>query len=252
MFQPDHLMTFRLFSYSHIAALMVFLMTLIIMVYSFQKWKNQRGEKTIGWILLSLLVGSEVFYQLWAISYGVWDSRETLPLHLCSFSTFFGIYLFFKRNNVLFYFYFYIGFFPPILALVTPDLLFEFPHFRYFKFFIHHMAIPLMAVYLLLTKKYILSIKSIVYGLLTLNLMILPIGLINKWIGSNYFFLAGPPEGDTALSFFGEGIMYFINLEFAAFILFFISFLCSKGITKIQSKLDRDGVRKHNEQDKIS
>ncbi|MBM7584178.1 putative integral membrane protein (TIGR02206 family) [Bacillus pakistanensis] len=251
MFHPDQLMTFTLYSYSHIAALMVFLMVLLIMICSFQKWKNQRGEKIIGWLLFSLLAGSEIFYQIWAISYGVWDSRETLPLHLCSFSTFFGIYLYFKKNNILFYFYFYIGFIPPILALITPDLLFEFPHFRYFKFFIQHMAIPLMAVFLLITRKYTLSFKSIIYGVITLNLMIFPIGLINRWIGSNYFFLAGPPKGDTVLTFFGKGIVYYINLEFAAFLLFFISFLCSKWIIKFQSMLEQGvNVRTYKEYDR--
>ncbi len=234
MFSPDTMQTFELFSLSHISVLIVFFILLLLMLVFRQQIKDEKTGKVVGYLLLTTLIASEISYQVWSISAGVWNVQNYLPLQLCSFSTFFGIYLYWKRNNWIFYFYFYIGLIPPILALLTPDLLFEFPHYRYFKFFIHHMAIPLMAVYLLINRGYQLKVQSILYGLLLLNIMIVPIFLINKWTGANYFFLMGAPKGDTALSWFGTGIQYYVGLEIAAVLIFLISYVLSKGMTGVE------------------
>ncbi|WP_162785255.1 TIGR02206 family membrane protein [Bacillus sp. P14.5] len=140
-----------------------------------------------------------------------------------------------ETKSKCFYFYYYIGLIPPILALITPDLIYDYPHYRFLKFFLHHMAIPLMAVYLLKTKEYTLPFNSIWKGMLMLNIMIFPIYLLNKLLGSNYFFLNGPPEGETALSLFGSGLRYYINLELAALVIFFTSFLLYKAAVYVSS-----------------
>ncbi len=225
MFIPENMMTFTLFSSSHFGALVVFFVLFFILFLNKERLRRGgRFEKITGYMLLVVLLVSEVSYQVWSISYGVWDARSYIPLHLCSFSTFLGIFLFWKRSEWIFYFYLYIGFFPPILALVTPDLLFEFPHYRYFKFFLHHMAIPLMVVYLFYSHRYTLQLRSILYGMIVLNMMAVPIFFINQWLGSNYFFLSGPPEADTALSLFGEGFRYYLNLELAAIAIFTMTY----------------------------
>ncbi len=77
--------------------------------------------------------------------------------------------------------------------------------------------------------------NSIWKGMLMLNIMIFPIYLLNKLLGSNYFFLNGPPEGETALSLFGSGLRYYINLELAALVIFFTSFLLYKAAVYVSS-----------------
>ncbi|MGD6802957.1 TIGR02206 family membrane protein [Rossellomorea aquimaris] len=225
MLIPGEMTDFQMFSVTHIVVLSLFFGLML----TFVLLKKDKLPKGIGICLLTILIGSEISYQIWAVTYEVWDARFFLPLQLCSFSTFFGIYLFWKRNKTVFYFYYYIGLFPPILALITPDLIYDFPHYRFFKFFLHHMAIPLMTVYLYKTKEYTLPLNSIWQGMLMLNIMILPIYILNVFLGSNYFFLNGPPEGNTALSLFGSGIQYYVNLEIAALIIFFVSFLICRG-----------------------
>jgi hypothetical integral membrane protein (TIGR02206 family) len=225
MFSPDRMLDFQLFSLAHLLTLFVFVLLIAGLIYCFVK---RTHIKWIGTILVCTLSISEISYQIWSVTNGIWSFQSTLPLHLCSISTFIGIYLYFKRNSRLFYLFLYIGFIPPILAIITPDNPYAFPHYRYIKYFLHHMAIPLMVLYLFFYDQYPLRKRSILYGLGLVNCLALPIFILNKLSGSNYFFLAGPPEGNTPLSWFGEGIIYIVSLEFAAIIVFSINYLLFK------------------------
>ncbi|MEG9298027.1 TIGR02206 family membrane protein [Mangrovibacillus sp. Mu-81] len=227
MFSPEKMMNFQMFSSVHLLTLLVFAFMIAGMLLCLSKLTN---VKWIGTILLCTLCISEGSYQIWTISNGLWSVQTTLPLHLCSISTFIGIYLYFKRGSRLFYLFLYIGFIPPILALITPDIPYAFPHYRYIKYFLHHMAIPLMVIYLFFYDQYPLRKRSILYGLGLVNCLAVPILIVNKVSGSNYFFLSGPPEGKTPLLWFGDGITYFINLEIAAVIVFSLNYLLFKSL----------------------
>ncbi|WP_041090016.1 TIGR02206 family membrane protein [Jeotgalibacillus soli] len=235
MFSPVDFQTFQLFSPSHIAVIVLFLIICIFFLLYLKKAKLT-NNKRLSSILVTIFIVSELSYQIWALSVRIWESKYFLPLQLCSFSTFFGLYLHFKRSTVIFYFFFYIGFLPPILAILTPDLLYDFPHYFFGKFFIQHMAIPISAVYLLVAKDYNLPFKSVWISFLCLNLVAIPIGGVNYLLGSNYFFLSGPPVSDTALSLFGNGWFYILQLEILALFFFHLTFVFGKGILLFTKK----------------
>ncbi|MGR3764665.1 YwaF family protein [Rossellomorea sp. NS-SX7] len=225
MLSPEKMMDFQLFSMTHLLTLLLFFLVAAALV----RWcQNRMDIKWIGTILVCTLIISEISYQIWSVTNGLWSFQSTLPLHLCSISTFIGIYLYFKRDSRFFYLFLYIGFIPPILALITPDNPYAFPHYRYIKYFLHHMAIPLMVLYLFYFDRYTINKKSILYGLGLVNSLAVPIFILNKLSGSNYFFLSGPPEGNTPLLWFGDGIVYIINLELAAVIVFSLNYLFFK------------------------
>jgi hypothetical integral membrane protein (TIGR02206 family) len=222
MFSPYKMTDFQLFSLTHVVTLLLFFLAAAAMVKWFGKSRNSRW---IGTFLVFVLCASEISYQIWSLVNGNWTIQSTLPLHLCSISTFIGVYLYFQRDSKFFYLFLYIGFIPPILALLTPDNPYSFPHYRYIKYFLHHMAIPLMVLFLFYHDRYQVRKSSIFYGLGLLNCLAVPIFILNKVSGSNYFFLAGPPEGTTPLLWFGDGIVYIINLEISALIVFTINYL---------------------------
>ncbi|MBM7578779.1 YwaF family protein [Jeotgalibacillus terrae] len=223
MFSGEVQQRFILFSTEHIVMLILFTILTIAGLKLFIR--EDFVKNTPFWTLLfaGVFIISELSYQIWAHSVGVWRASNFLPLQLCSFSTFFGLFLLFKPNRPIFYFYFYIAIFPPIFALLTPDLAYAFPHYFYWKFFIQHMAIPLSAIFLLRRDGYTLPKSSIIYALALLNLCTLGIWGANTLTGGNYFFLNGPPASDTALSIFGEGVFYILGLELAALVVFIIT-----------------------------
>ena len=53
---------------------------------------------------------------------------------------------------------------------------------------------------------------------------------------TNFFYLASPTEAQTILSFFGTGIMYYLNLEVAALIVFSISYIPMWQLIKAENR----------------
>ncbi|WP_227395367.1 TMEM164-related integral membrane acyltransferase [Jeotgalibacillus aurantiacus] len=232
MFQavPDE--RFILFSFEHMVVLALFLIALISGLKIFLRPFSDRSKKFYTNVFIVIFILSELSYQIWAVSAGIWRASNYLPFQLCSFSTFFGIFLLLKRNTSLFYFYFYIAFFPPLFALITPDLIYSFPHYFFFKFFIQHIAIPLSAVFLLARDQYELPPRSIWIAFILLNITAACIALVNRITGGNYFFLQGPPVSNTVLSFLGKGVFYILSLELLAVLLFTLTwFIGSKMIS---------------------
>ncbi|WP_175991347.1 TIGR02206 family membrane protein [Bacillus sp. Marseille-Q1617] len=242
MFSPEKMMYFQLFSGEHLLTLLLFVLFASGILWCFSRYTD---FKWLGTILAGTLCISETSYQIWMAYHGLWAIQTALPLQLCSISTFIGIYLYFKRNSRLFYLFLYIGFIPPILALITPDNPYSFPHFRYIKYFIHHMAIPLMVLYLFYFDHYPLRKRSILYGFGLLNCLAVPIYILNKLIGSNYFFLSGPPEGNTPLLWFGDGIVYIFNLEIAALFVFSLNYLMFKMLAGRRKNQKMSRLRSH-------
>ncbi|WP_456274535.1 YwaF family protein [Bacillus sp. AK031] len=222
MFSVTEMRTFELFSNPHITVLLVFVAISLFLVI-FRVFLKPY-QSIIKWTLFSILALSELSAQIWVIATDQWE-YGSLPLHLCSISTFISIYLFFKRSKKAFYLLFFTGFLPPILSMVTPEVFYQFPHYRFLKYFLHHSAIAWSVLYFVIYEGYRLPRKAVWTGFLMLNIIAIPIFFINLLMDTNFFYLANPTESKTILSFFGSGIMYYINLEIAALIVFSLTYL---------------------------
>lgn len=222
MFSVTEMRTFELFSVPHIAVLLMFVAISFMLVYfrGFLKRYQPYMKGTFFW----MLVLSEVSWHIWLVATGTWEVGD-LPLQLCSVSTFIAIYLFLKPNQKAFYLLFFIGFLPPILSMVTPEMAYQFPHFRFLKYFLHHGAIAWSVLYFIVYEGYRVPRKAVWTGFLMVNLLALPIFFLNLLLDTNFFYLANPTESKTILSFFGSGVMYYINLEIAALVVFFVTYL---------------------------
>lgn len=222
MFSATEMRTFELFSVPHITTLLLFVAVFFSLIYFRRKLKPH--QSIIKWTFVSILVLSEVSGQIWLVATNQWV-YGSLPLHLCSISTFISIYLFFKHSKNAFYLLFFTGSLPAILSMVTPEVFYQFPHYRFLKYFLHHSAIAWSVLYFIVFEGYRVPRKAIGTAFLTLNILALPIFFLNLLLDSNFFYLANPTESKTILSFFGSGVMYYINLEIAALIVFFITYL---------------------------
>ncbi|MFE8700734.1 TIGR02206 family membrane protein [Cytobacillus sp. FJAT-54145] len=222
MFSVTEMRTFESFSVPHITVLLMFF---VVCTFLIMFRRNLRAHKSyIKWTLLCILVISEISHQIWVVATNQWEVGS-LPLQLCSFSTFMAIYLFIKPSKKVFYLLFFTGTLPPILSMVTPELFYQFPHYRFIKYFLHHAAITWSVLYFIVYEGYRVPKKAIWTGFILLNIIALPIFFINHLLDTNFFYLANPTESETILSFFGSGIMYYINLEIAAIVVFFITYL---------------------------
>ncbi|MCD5324003.1 MULTISPECIES: YwaF family protein [Pontibacillus] len=207
----------------HIVILTLFAAGILILLFSYRTLKRSSLYRNwIRWTLFSILLISEATYQLFAITNDIWSTREFVPLHLCGVASILAMIALVTQNKALIQFNFFIGIIPAFLALLTPELPNAFPHYRFLKFFSHHMAISWASLFLILTSPVTITFRSLLGTFGILNLYAVFVFFINREIGSNYLFLSRAPTADTPLDLLGSGIWYYINLELLAFSIFLL------------------------------
>lgn len=217
---------FQPFSSSHISMLILYFVGIVALFYYHKKIiQYTKLYDMIRWMLFLLLFSSELLYQVWAITNGVWGLRGHIPLHLCGIASLIAMVTLVTRHEKLIAITFFFGLIPAFMALITPDLPHNFQHFRFWKFFIHHIAISWTSIFLIATSSTRLKLKSIVSSYVLLILYALVIGLlVNPLLDSNYLYLANKPMSTTPLDFLGSGFTYYINLGLLVLFVFLVQF----------------------------
>lgn len=239
MFSATGMQGFEIFSPVHIGTLVLFMIACGALVYF--RGKRMIYQQIIKWTLFILLPACEISLQLWLIVTNQWNVSN-LPLQLCSLSSFLAMFLFLKKNIKVFYLLYFFGTLPPILAMVTPEMVYTFPHFRYIEYFLHHSVIPLAAFYFILYEGYRVPRNAVFFCFVTVNIIAVPIFFLNLFLGTNFFYLASPTEAKTILTFFGKGIKYYLNLEIAALIVFFVTYIPMAVLLSIENKNQNKGT----------
>ncbi|MGP4059222.1 YwaF family protein [Halobacillus sp. H74] len=228
---------FTLFGQSHITMLTLFVIVSVFILSTANLLKKSRATHSlIRWTLFCLLLFSEISYQTWAITKGIWGTGEHLPLHLCGIASLLGALALLTYQPKLIKITYFIGTVPAAIALITPDLLHDYEHFRFWKFFLHHMAISWTSLFLIVTTSVKISWKDLMETFLYLIVYSTFIGLINTIAGTNYLYLQGPPVTGTPLDWMGEGFFYYINLAVTAFFVFAVMVLVYKFADKMHNE----------------
>ncbi|GAA0594246.1 TIGR02206 family membrane protein [Virgibacillus siamensis] len=217
---------FTAFGLSHLIMLAIYFFGIILFFISRKKIRSKSTlYNIIRWLLFGILVFSEIIYHIWAAVNGIWSLREHIPLHLCGITGITGAIALFNHNKKLIRITFFFGLIPAFLAVVTPELPYDFPHFRYWKFFIHHIVISWVSLFLAAANSIEITLKSLLesYGYILLYAALIGF-FVNPVLGSNYLYLADTPTADTPLDLLGSGLMYYFNLCLLAFIVFFIQY----------------------------
>ncbi|TWT04389.1 TIGR02206 family membrane protein [Planococcus sp. CPCC 101016] len=226
--------SFDPFSFSHLLALAIAFTGLIVLISA----KNQLRKKKklfqlMRWTLFAFLFLSEISYQYWAITNKVWSFSEQMPLHLCGIASLTAMIGLLTMRPLWIQISFYIGIIPAFLALITPELPYDYQHFRFWKFFVHHTSISWACLFLALSRPSAITMRSVfsVYALLLACAALIGF-LINPITESNYLYLMQRPTTTSPLDFFGDGLWYYINLCLITLILFFCQYLLFRKFIK--------------------
>ena len=160
------------------------------------------------------------------VNNGTWDIYENLPLHLCSISNLIACFvLFIPKNQKLFEFLFYCGFWGGLMAILTAQINdYDGSLFKYIQYYTSHGTIIFMPLYMFYHLNYKLSKFSWLKLLLILNIFMAIIIPINFKIGSNYMYLAEAPNIKNPLVY-GDWPFYIVNWEFIIIILFYLTYV---------------------------
>lgn len=206
-----------LFSTSHIVSLSITI-ALLLVLYLFRNktWMKLGGR----WLIIFGLAGSEIWLNYWYFSTGMWDIRYTLPFQLCSISLYLCIWMLLTRQKLVFEVVYFLGVGGALQALLTPELFYDFPHFRFLHFFIAHISIIFAIFYMLWVEKFQVQFKSVWKAFAALNVIALVVFLVNKLTGGNYMFLAQKPTNASLIDFLGPYPWYILTLELVVLIIF--------------------------------
>jgi len=171
-----------------------------------------KKTRTVNLIINSLIVCisilSHLIYYFWLIGNNLFSFKSSLPLSICGMVLILIPVSCFMNSKIINSLIYFLGFFS-IYAIISPVLIYGFPHIRFIQFFMAHGIIIFTVFYYISIGKIaitgIILIKSIavtyLYGII--------LYIINLLLKSNYGYI-------MRLSFIDK--MNFINCYFIKYL----------------------------------
>ena len=188
--------------------------------------KQQENQQWKTLFILSLFPFASVLARM-ILTYveGTFTIKDELPFHLCRTLALVLPILVWKRNifwlNV-FYFLIICG---TLQAIITADLQYLPPHYSYFIYWVTHVGLVVLPIYWTIVLKITPTLRHLKMAVISGNVYLVFALIINKALGSNYFYVSEKPPGGSILDLFGPWPTYIFVVECIALILFVAAFL---------------------------
>jgi len=208
---------FMMFSAAHIAALAAAALLLAAIVLGRRRLRSRGANRAARITLAALLVGCEIGLHAWYALTDNWGVHA-LPFQLCSITVWLSaaIMLLGARGRSLHDIVFFLGLLGALQAMLTPNLDYTFPHFRYYHFFLAHIGIIAVSVFLVVVDRYRPTLRSAFRAWIWLHVLAVP-GAVANWLtGSNFMFLARKPDTASLLDLLAPWPWYLLQLEVIA------------------------------------
>jgi hypothetical integral membrane protein (TIGR02206 family) len=136
--------------------------------------RNDLSKNILITVIISLILtnqGMDFFRE----GYKIDNWKLGLPLHLCDFSSASIILYFFTKRKEFFLFAFFAGISGAGMAILTPDVLYSFPHIDYIRHMIGHSMILLGVTYAIIIDHQRPQFRDVhrVLGVLTVLLLLM-------------------------------------------------------------------------------
>lgn len=212
---------FEAFTPSHGLAILG-LIVCALMLWLTREWirSNKPVSEGIRWLLITVLILSELTLNIWYVMQHIWDVQTSLPLELCSVTLLLSILMLIFRSRWLYPIILFAGIGGALQAVLTPNLAYAFPHYRFIHFFVAHIAIILAALYMTWIEGLKPTWKSVGGVMLFLNGLALMVWIVDDALGANYMFLAGKPSTPSILDVLGPYPLYILAEEAIALLFF--------------------------------
>ncbi len=212
----------NLYGPSHVAALLVTLLLWILLLRMERRghpW-SRRAEVALAVALLSQWVVRNAL-ALWL---GYFDPHSALPLHLCDVAAFLGGAALLTRRQWCIDLTFFWGLAGTLQGLLTPILMFDFPHPEYFGFFLLHSGVVLTALHVTVAWRRLPSLAGMWRAFGWIQVYALIAAAVNAAMGSNYAFLGARPTQPSLMDLLPDPPLHVLVLEPIALGLFWLSY----------------------------
>jgi hypothetical integral membrane protein (TIGR02206 family) len=185
--------------------------------------QSQRIEKLIIAALSAVLILNYLAYLIFIRSQGVVDWRHMLPMQMCDWGIVVVIVAMWTGHQRWFEVAYFWGIGGTLQAVLTPNLRYGFPDWRFISFFTSHCGIIIGVVFLMLTRRYRPYPMSIVRVWLWSEFYFIVTLAVDKLTGFNYGFLLHKPEAFSILSFLSDSWpLYLLQLHGVALLFFLV------------------------------
>ena len=150
-----------------------------------------------------------------------------LPLHLCDFSSASIILYFFTKRKEFFLFAFFAGISGAGMAILTPDVLYSFPHIDYIRHMIGHSMILLGVTYAIIIDHQRPQFRDVHRVLGVLTVLLLLMYPINFLLGppANYWFVVEKPPGFNVTDLMRDAPYHMIDVYMLAVIVCYLLYV---------------------------
>jgi hypothetical integral membrane protein (TIGR02206 family) len=212
----------QIFGPAHIFVIVLTLVLPVSLAGAFRRTKSQQLDRAVRIFLSTLLVGNYIGYGVYQWQRGTLDWEQMLPFQLCDWTMFAVVVALITggRQRWLEVAYFW-GIGGSLQAIITPNLQFGFPDYRFFTFFLDHGGIVSGILYLMLSRKFRPTIGSVWRTLLWSEIYLVVTLFVDHVTGVNYGFLLQKPQVASLLSLLSDWRPLYILQMNGVAILFF-------------------------------
>jgi hypothetical integral membrane protein (TIGR02206 family) len=221
---------FVLFGTAHLIALAFILFSCLLLAwFGRQPAAMPQRKAATRYVLAGLLLGSQIVWDAWQISAGVWIVSWSLPLHICQLAQLLSAVMLLTRSLRLFEILYFWGVVGATQALLNIGFL---------AFFVSHGATLLAVTYMLSAEGMRPTWGALWRTWLVTNLILPFIALVNWLTDGNYWFLAHPPTTPSLIDYLGPWPSYLLAIQ-ALGVLLFVTALLPFVWRRIRAKLRR-------------
>jgi hypothetical integral membrane protein (TIGR02206 family) len=218
---PTDAPPFRAFSPAHLTALAAVLVVGAVMIYA-ARWRIQPLQRVLEITMAVLLIIQ------WPISF--WVARDmgfltvnnSYPLHLCDLGAFLGAAALFTHKRGLCELVYFWGLAGTLQGLITPALTQDWPHPRYFLFFLNHGGVVVTGLYGVLGLGFIPRRSAKWRAWFYILGYAVVVGLFDWAVGANYGFLRHKPDTKSLFDALGPWPWYVCITSLVALVFFLL------------------------------
>ena len=227
---------FQPYGLPHLAVIFLTITLPFALAAVVRRTKSPSVERAIVALISAMLVLNYVAFLIFVRSHGVVDWREVLPLQMCDWAIVVVIVAMWTGNQRWFEVAYFWGIGGTLQAVLTPNLRFGFPDWRFVSFFTSHCGIIVGVVFLMLTRRYRPYPMSIVRVFLWSEFYFVVTLIADELTGFNYGFLLHKPEAFSILSFLSDSRPLYLLQMHGVVLLFFLGLYAPFAIVDLVRK----------------
>lgn len=214
---------FQPYGLPHLTVIFITIVLPFALAVLVSRTQSQRTEKLIIAVLSAVLILNYLAYLIFIRSQGAVDWRDMLPMQMCDWGIVVVIVAMWTGSQRWFEVAYFWGIGGTLQAVLTPNLRYGFPDWRFISFFTSHCGIIVGVVFLMLTRRYRPYPMSIVRVWLWTEFYFVITLIVDQLTGFNYGFLLHKPEAFSILSFLSDSWpLYLLQLHGVALVFFLV------------------------------